>query len=518
VKHNSDGQLEVWVTRTYERTASVACDEYCLLRPNSDVIWPGAALQGSSIRRATSDPIIARRGSGRVIITNITGTQVSSISIPEMSMSAVMDAANTIIAKQSSSFPAFLHIAIQRVRTKEELQMAMSANVDFFFASAAASFSFRQSDSVARFLVTLTQSFYSLVYERPATPGEFFNSSVTGEQLGAYVGPGNPPVYISQVNYGRVFYLLVEADVSSSELAASISTDFIFGGVSGSGKHVANLNNLTVQAFAIGGDANMAIQSVLGGLGNLTSFLNSLRQAGVITSGVPLSYNVRTVSQDRLVKNAFTTHYTYSESVPTGVGLATPVPLSPIADRKLPNGCSVTTRTYTWTFSWSSCPGATNYEIVIGQRSLGGIKDVTLGATTSYSVNQSTPFADAYTSNWHWIVRAKVGGYWGDFSPAATFTLEPVNSGCETGVRLYDYPNYGGTSRFLTDDTPDLDLGTINFDDVATSVKLLNIRGVWLYDGRNYTGACVHITSDAPDLREPKYNFDGLTGSVKLEK
>lgn len=82
------------------------------------------------------------------------------------------------------------------------------------------------------------------------------------------------------------------------------------------------------------------------------------------------------------------------------------------------------------------------------------------------------------------------------------------------GVRLYEHPNYGGDSRFFQTDVPDLDLGNINFADVASSVKLIGISSVKLYDGHNYTGAVITIVHDISDLSAWKFN--DRIGSLKL--
>lgn len=510
-----EGVPEIWICRQFERSAHQAYDQYALLRPNSDVIWPGAALQGGSIRRSTPDPITARRGSGKVVITNITGTSRSSIAVPEMTISNVIGAANEIISVQSNEFPASLSISFQRVRTREELQFALNASAEFLVFSGAASLDFTQSDTVARFLVSLTQSYYTLVYERPSDPSDFFHDEVTADQLQTSVGIGNPPVYISQVNYGRVFHLLIEADASYSELSSAISTDFIFGGGDIDGRHLSSFNNLRVQCFAIGGDQEDAISAVQGGLTSIDSFLTTLKHGSEIGEAVPLAYSVRSVYNDRLVKNAFTTRYTFNECFPSGVGPCIPSPLSPVANQKLPNGCEVTPHSYAWKFEWTPCPEATEYELVIAHAELNPYRKVTVSDRNSYTFTPSTPFSSStFYSNWYWMVRAKVSGGWGEYSPVATFRVEPINTACPTGIKLYEHPNYQGDSRWITEDVQSLDLGTINFADVASSLRIYNLREVRCYDFENYGGSILKVTNNVPDLRT--LNFNDRIGSVDI--
>lgn len=200
------------------------------------------------------------------------------------------------------------------------------------------------------------------------------------------------------------------------------------------------------------------------------------------------------------------------KTVPVPPPSQTPSPLSPIANQQLPNGCEVTPHPFTWNFGWNGCPGATEYNIVIGHPNISIYKDVIVSNTTSYSFQPSQPFSSAYNENWYWRVRAKTNGVWGKFSTNATFKVEPINSACITGLRLYQHPNYAGDSRYFTKDTPDLDLGTINFADVASSIRIYNIAKVRCYDGKNYTGAMLEVTGDMPDLRNN--NFNDRIGSI----
>jgi hypothetical protein len=82
------------------------------------------------------------------------------------------------------------------------------------------------------------------------------------------------------------------------------------------------------------------------------------------------------------------------------------------------------------------------------------------------------------------------------------------------GIKLYEHPDYLGDSRYFSFDIPDLDLGTVNFADVASSVRLFNIKEVKLYDGRNYTGPFLTVSQDIPDLTPVGWN--DRIGSLRI--
>ncbi len=95
-------------------------------------------------------------------------------------------------------------------------------------------------------MVTLIQgiaSFYPDLYNRDANDamndpvGAFLKESFTVEYAKKlktydYWGPGNPPLYVSQVNYGRMIVISVEESRRNLDIYAKLKA----GGSSSSGK------------------------------------------------------------------------------------------------------------------------------------------------------------------------------------------------------------------------------------------------------------------------------------------
>lgn len=511
---NISGNVEIWICREIRRNVAEAPEQYPIFSPNADVIWPGAALQGGSISCPTPDRIIAKRGSGNVIISNLTGTFHSSEFIPEVRMSTVFDAANKIIASQPENFPANMFISIERIKTKEELALSLHANSSFFgLFSASASFDYNEDDTYTRFLVTLNQSFYTLLFERPSRIDDFFAADVTAEDLKPFVGEGNPPVYISSVNYGRIFYLLIESTEEANSMSGAISLDFLFGGVGGSYKHVYQLKNLRIQAFALGGDKDQALSAVFGGLGQLQSFLQSLKAGGQIKSAMPLSYVVRSVRSDKLVKNGVATEYVIREATPTGNNLSAPTPLKPIDGEVVDNGSSFKNDPITWQFEWLKCPTASKYNLVVFNPKGDIFLDITT-TSDNYTLNLTTPISSL--SNWSWMIRAKYNGVWGGWSRTVIFKVEPINTDCPPRIIVYQHSNYNG--RYLTFSGSCTNLDSYGFNDCVSSVKFENIRGVTLYVHINYQGGFLYLNQNCSNLDTAPYWFNDVTSSFKIDK
>jgi hypothetical protein len=304
-------------TRTYDVVR--APDEFPLFDPNSEVIWPGNLLQGASLGQATPAPIPARRGPGTVVLTLVNGASEGvSRAVPELSMYAVYDALNDIVARAPETIPARFTFTMERVDSEEQLALAAHASASGWGASVKAALSFSTDRAYNRFLVKLSQSFFTAAVEPPASFGAMFAPGVTPEQLAEHVGPGNPAAYISSVTYGRIFYLLFESTERVEKISASLDASFSGWGVeveAGAGaNHVGSLENLRVKAFALGGDAGAAISAITNDLDTLKEFL---AEGGTIDTGVPISYVVRSVRHpEKVVRVALATTYDVTDCVP----------------------------------------------------------------------------------------------------------------------------------------------------------------------------------------------------------
>lgn len=315
---------EAWSCRITEYDRRTAPDEFKVFNPNVDVIWPGSALQGHSIQLATPDPIIAPRGSGTIVIGDINGSDVATVDVSTVTLSTVTEAANTIIKNHPGSFPADLSLTIKRIRSEEELSIEAGANAGFLgLFKSKAKFELSEDLHVKSFLVSLVQPFYSLTFDRPQSISDFWADSVTERDLAPFMGSGNPPVYVSSVTYGRIFYLLIEAVGSDQEIEASLDASFIAGGfgggINGNVKHVSELDQLKIQVFALGGDQGEVLNAIKGGSPSLDQFLQSIERGNDITLAKPLSYSIRSVGNAKLVKNDIYFKYTVKHCYPLNV-------------------------------------------------------------------------------------------------------------------------------------------------------------------------------------------------------
>ncbi|MCP4267738.1 MAG: hypothetical protein GY777_19585 [Candidatus Brocadiaceae bacterium] len=301
----------LWACTTESFNIVKGLQEFPLFNPNSSVVYPGNLLQGGSLKNATPDVIVVDRAPGTFSIDMLGGTWNSSATVNEVVKSEVVQALNDIIYSAPTTIPANISFSMQEVHT--ERQLALSLGVDFtaYGVAIQSDLGFSSNHDYNRVLVRLSQSYYTMSFDLPASYDDLFAPTVTPQDLEIYIGPGNPACYISDVTYGRVFYLLVESTSSTSNITSSINASFsgMTNGPSAniSANYLSNLDNLNIKLFALGGDALMTLYTISSA--NVNSLVTVLGAAGDITTGVPLSYVCRAVNGNKIVSVNLATNY-----------------------------------------------------------------------------------------------------------------------------------------------------------------------------------------------------------------
>ncbi|MEO9510657.1 MAG: thiol-activated cytolysin family protein [Flavobacteriaceae bacterium] len=288
-----------------KRTVSIedGSEDFFLFDPNSSVIYPGNLIQGKTIDDATPESIPLLRGGGVISYNIIDGNLNASEPVETISLSAVRDAQNAIIAGATGAVPASFNLSVESVQSRRELALKLGVKFETFNAKLSGQFELNTSNQSNYVVVKLTQRFYTMDVDEPTSSDAFFDPSVTAEELAQYIQPNNPAAYISSVTYGRVFYMLFESTSSTSEMMSKLDLGYSTLGSSASGSVDYNafnsLQELKLQVIAYGGNAEETLEAV----GNFTTnqsigdFVANLGKSGDIETGLPLSYVLKSVKR-----------------------------------------------------------------------------------------------------------------------------------------------------------------------------------------------------------------------------
>ncbi len=270
--------------------------------PSTDIIYPGSLLQGKSLENDPPDPIVVKRAGGTVYISIVNGSQNVAVDVDEVRGSKIFQAMNDIIDTNIGVIPANFSYNMQEVSSEQQLALALNVTVQTFGNRVSSSLKFKRDESYYSYVVKLDQMMYVMNYDLPTSYASVFAPEVTPTDLAKYVGPGNPATYISQVSFGRRFYLLIQSTSLRNEVEASLKATFNYATkVTGSftGTYMNSLENVQVSAFAQGGDASLALAAVTGGPDELRRFLT---EGATIRTGVPMKYKLRNLLDNKELK------------------------------------------------------------------------------------------------------------------------------------------------------------------------------------------------------------------------
>ena len=312
VDEGGSTETQRWICTTKTLSVLDGNGQYPLFNTNADVVYPGNLLQGKSLSNATPAPIVVERAGGTISYDLNNGNLSSTFTVDRVSKSSIQDAMNNIIANAGDVVPANFQLDIQEVQSKEQLALEMGLKVSTFATKVSSNMSFSTDREYNRFLVKLTQSYYTMSFDLPTSLGQLFDESVTPEQLSTYVQPDNPATFISSVTYGRIFYMLVESTSSKQEMSAKLDVSYgaFRNSVDGSVDvdSFQEMNNVKIKVIAYGGDAAGTFE--LAGEATIQNIANKLAESTDIRAGLPLSYVVRSVERpDKIVGTSIATEY-----------------------------------------------------------------------------------------------------------------------------------------------------------------------------------------------------------------
>lgn len=309
---------EIWTcttTRVSVEDALGGENGFSLFNPAANIVFPGNLLQGKSLRNATPDNIPAERGGGDITISLLDGSPVSNVYVDEISLGSVTTAANSILADKDddSVIPANFQFSRSIVQSEREFALQIGADYENAWASISGNLSFSENNTYSRMMIRLEQSFYQLSFTEPPAVEDFFAPDADPADLERFIGPGNPACYISSVNYGRIFYMLIETSSSASELETAVEAAFETpvseGGGSVATQHFESFEEVNVKVFAFGGDASTTLQTAFLSKNELNQLSNLLAKATDVRTALPISYTVRSLETNEVVAVQLATEY-----------------------------------------------------------------------------------------------------------------------------------------------------------------------------------------------------------------
>lgn len=290
-RDTGDTSLEC-VTKTYN--GAPGFDEMFTLDPTTDVIYPGALLQGGSITTGEYIGIDAKRAPITIStsLSNINGSPSIVVNDPNQ-LSEVREGINTLLNQEvNGATPAQISLDITEVYSEQHMSAAIGANYRGVTKKVSADLEFNGSSYKNTFVLKFIQRYFTLDLNSPGSdPSDLFTELPDVSSFGS-----TNPVYVSSVTYGRMVLYTVESDSSITKVKAAF--DAAVGSTDGSidTEYEETINSSNIKALIIGGSGSGAVQAI-NGPEEVYNFISEGGNYSKDSPGAPLAYKLRYVKK-----------------------------------------------------------------------------------------------------------------------------------------------------------------------------------------------------------------------------
>jgi hypothetical protein len=297
-------------------------EKIVMLSPDREVVWPGAMIQGRSHRDGLGSllPLVVReRAPIKVSIPSLaTSDNFRLVTAPDQA--EANQAIGSMIGNATTerlATPSSIQFTMHDYSSEESfaLKAGMSARYLGFSASASGSVSTHANERTV--MVHFVEKMFEVVVEPPQSPGAFFSADFTRDKLDEQIamgriGPDNPPVYVSNVVYGRVMTFAFTSSASTSEIKAALNAAYsgIFkASLSLSAEHERILRDGRVVVTSLGGDSAATMEMIHSG--DWKRYFT--RGPAPLTTAYPISYTLRNLGDGSIAQVSETTSYDIRE-------------------------------------------------------------------------------------------------------------------------------------------------------------------------------------------------------------
>jgi len=302
------------ITQSYKETRQH--DKIVAFAANSEALWPGAIVGAESIHSGLFTQAIFDRAplSYSVSLVNLQGSKTATMKEP--SLGEFRDTLGGILEVEArGSTPANIYSEIEEVHSERQFNLAIGVSASYLGSSLTAGYDFKDSDVRSRYLVKYVQAYYTVDVDQPRYPSDFLGRTVTLQEVMDKIQPGNPPLYVSSITYGRQVMFTVESEYSAQEVGAAL--DFVYrgtadvkGDVSLTYKEI--ISNSKITAYIIGGSGAEAAEAI-NDYDALIDFIQGGGDYSHDSPGAPIAYKLAYLSDNEPARFSFTDDYEVEE-------------------------------------------------------------------------------------------------------------------------------------------------------------------------------------------------------------
>lgn len=229
-----------------------------------DVVYPGALLQGGHLKQNAFAPVAIPRAGATLTVSGIEVPD-PNVTVPVLDFASFQAARRGLLQDIEGTAAAFNYF-VERVYDHSSTSVYLGIAGSYGPFSGSGSFNFSGEDHANYILLSFFQKFYTVSVPEPDTPASVFRDGEDFVDSKNQIDPGNPPLYVKSVTYGRQILFLAESSYSAADVRASLQG--AYEGQAASVKvdsgltHQQILSKTRLSLYVRGGAAAAAVQPV----------------------------------------------------------------------------------------------------------------------------------------------------------------------------------------------------------------------------------------------------------------
>lgn len=281
---------------------------------NTEVIFPGSVLRGETFLEGSYDPLVLKTPFKDVMVSvSLRGKNLPVQATSQPKISEVRTVTNNLLAKYKSEIdhsfvPAYVNYQADKITSSSSFNRSFNLHTKakVLAGLVSAKFNYQDNQSYSEnkkyVMVKLYQNFYSVSID-PKHLSEWFDGPIDTKEFGSH-----EPLYVSNVNYGRAAYLLIETTDTTEDIHKMVSgaVNYTFKAVTGSAgaNNERTLRKLfsdsKIRVLIVGGPAKLAGE--IDSYEKFVEFIKTPTIEDLISSAAPISYTVRRLKNNTEVE------------------------------------------------------------------------------------------------------------------------------------------------------------------------------------------------------------------------
>lgn len=241
--------------------------ELAILKAAPEITWPGALVQGASINDNNFAGINLPRAPGRIRISTQfqNQNQVNQYAdLPVLGAGEVDTARNRIVRALAADSVGTLTYETVFASNVREAMVKLGVAYKGGAVSGSVNASLNTSYDEKTYIALFTQEFYTAVFDPdPAARSPFFGEGTTLADVQRFCTSSNPPLYVSNVKYGRQLMISFTSSLSKTVMTAAIDAAAQRITVNASASLSEALSQMRINVLSIGTTGEVSMAPVL---------------------------------------------------------------------------------------------------------------------------------------------------------------------------------------------------------------------------------------------------------------